>query len=349
MIIIFTIILVLQIFAGYICAKGIYCITKITWLSVLIVLLSITAPLAFGEIRNSLKCYWLTDLLCDVGYFYLGFTLYFSIFCILVFIVYKFNNAIDLRKILSFGLFTVLLVLLCGYINALNPRLKKIKIPYNRNLKICFVSDIHVGSINTMTILKKVTLLVERVNPDILILGGDIFDTRGLRNYGDKFVNIMSKITQKYKTYAVIGNHEIFTGAQECINLMKRTGIYMLLDNCITVDSINIIGRLDKMIYNRKSLSKIIPTDKKDVLIVDHSPDSIDESIENNVFLHLSGHTHGGQMFPLNFLTSYLYKPTAMLDKIKNTYFYISTGAGFWGPPYRIGNTPEVVLIELGK
>ncbi len=349
MITIFTFIAVLQVLAGYVCAKGIYFVTKITWLSVAIVLLSITAPLSFGAIRNSLKCYWLTDLICNIGYIYLGFILYFSIFCASAFIVYKFNSEIDLQKILAGGLIAVLLILLVGYINALNPRLKKIKIPYNHNLKICFVSDIHVGSINTMTTLEKVSTLIERANPDVVILGGDIIDMRGLRNYGDEFVIAMQKITSKYKTYAVIGNHEIYTGAQDCINLMKKAGINMLLDSCVAFDNLNIVGRLDETVYRRKSLHEIIPNGTENIVVVDHSPASIDESIKNKVFLHLSGHTHGGQIFPLNFLTSFLYKPTAVLNKDGSTYFYISTGAGFWGPPYRIGNIPEVVLIELEK
>ena len=349
MVTVFSIIAVLQVLAGYVCAKGIYCITKMTWLSVAVVLLSITAPLSFGVIRNSLKCYWLIDLICNIGYIYLGFILYFSIFCVFAFIIYKLNSGIDLQRVLSGGLIVVLLILLAGYINALNPRLKKIKIPYNHNLKICFVSDIHVGSINTITTLEKVSALIEQANPDVIILGGDIIDMRGLRNYCDEFVNIMQKITSKYRTYAVIGNHEIYTGAQDCINLMKKAGISMLLDSCVAFGNLNIIGRLDETVYRRKSLQEIMPAGLENTLVVDHSPGSIDESVKNKVFLHLSGHTHGGQIFPLNFLTSFLYKPTAVLDKDCDTYFYISTGAGFWGPPYRIGNVPEVVLIELGK
>lgn len=187
--------------------------------------------------------------------------------------------------------------------------MKKIKIPYNHNLKICFVSDIHVGSINTITTLEKISALIEQANPDVIIFGGDVIDMRGLRNYGDEFVSIMQKITSKYRTYAVIG----YTGAQDCKNLMKKAGIIsMFLDSCVAFGNFNIIGRLDETVYRRKSLQEIMPGGLENTLVVDHSPGSIDESIKNKVFLLLSGRTHGGQIFPLNFLTSFLYKPTAV-------------------------------------
>lgn len=349
MVIFFTLIAIIQVLSGYVCAKGIYCITKKTWLSVIIVFLSVAVFLSFGDFRNSLKCIWLIDFISDVSYFYLGFTLYFSICCIVTFIVHKFGIKMNLRKILSIELVGVALLLFAGYINAINPRLRKLSIPANINLKICFVSDIHIGSINTITILNKIYELIEHANPDIVILGGDTIDKRGYSDYSVDFINIMRRISSKYKTYAIIGNHELYTGPNDCINLLKKAGISVLLDRYIILDNIIIVGRLDSNVYYRKSLQELIPENAKNVIIVDHEPDSIDESVRNNVLLHLSGHTHAGQMFPINLVTNFIYKPTGILSKIKNTYFYITNGAGFWGPPYRIGNIPEVVLIKFGK
>ncbi|MBR1733998.1 MAG: metallophosphoesterase [Alphaproteobacteria bacterium] len=345
----FTIFAVLQVLAGYICAKGIFYITKINWLSVLIVLFSVTIPFSVFVMHKSIKCEWLLDLICYTGYLYLGFILYFSMFCILAFIVYQLKHDINLRNFLSIGLGSVIIILFFGYLNAINPQLKKLTIPSNSNLRMCFVSDIHVGSINTIHILNTVVKNIRKANPDIVILGGDIIDIKGISTYKDDFINIISPIVSQYKTYAVIGNHELYTGAQDCINLMRKAGITVLLDKSITFNDFTIIGRLDKTISNRKKLNEIIPADKKNLIVIDHSPDSIDESIRNQAFLHLSGHTHGGQMFPMNLVVRYMYKPTGTLDKINNTYYYITYGAGFWGPPYRIGNSPEVMLIELTK
>ncbi|MDR2410045.1 MAG: metallophosphoesterase, partial [Bacteroidales bacterium] len=155
--------------------------------------------------------------------------------------------------------------------------------------------------------------------------------------------------SSKYKTYTILGNHELYTGHQDCVNLLKKARISLLLDDYIILNSVVIAGRLDRNVYYRKSLREIIPADAKNLIVVDHEPDSIDESAENNALLHLSGHTHAGQMFPISLVTGFMYKPTGILGKIKNTYFYITNGAGFWGPPYRIGNIPEVALVKLGN
>ena len=348
----FTVFAFVQVLAGYICAKGIYFITKMNWLGAIVVLLSVSIPFSVFAMHNALKCKWLLDLICYTGYIYLGFILYFSLFCILTFIAYKINSDINLQKTLLFELIAVIVILIVGYINAINPRLRKITIPAASNLRICFVSDIHVGSINTKNILDKVCKYIKQANPDIVVLGGDTIDIKGITDYSDDFLKISKQITSEYKTYAVIGNHELYTGAQDCINLLKKSGISMLLDNCVDIGEYSIVGRLDKNILTRKNLQEIISennVNKKHMIVVDHAPDSIYESVQNGAFLHLSGHTHGGQMFPINFITNFIYEQTGKLGKINDTRFYITYGAGFWGPPYRVGSSPEVVLIELKK
>lgn len=345
----FTVFAFAQVLAGYVCAKGIYCITKMNWLGAIVMLLSVSVPFSVFVLHRSLKCAWLINLICYTGYIYLGFLLYFSIFCILAFIAYKLNSDINLQKTLLIGLIIIVLTLVAGYINAINPRLKKITIPADSNLRICFVSDIHIGSINTEKIFDNVLKHIEEANPDIVILGGDTIDIKGITDYSDNFIKNAKKITSKCKIYAVIGNHELYTGAQDCVNLLKKSGISLLLDDFANIGDYTLVGRLDKNILSRKKLQEIIPANKKHLIVVDHSPDSIYESAQNGAFLHLSGHTHGGQMFPINFITDFLYEPTGKLGKIGDTYFYITYGAGFWGPPYRVGNSPEVVLIDLKK
>ena len=350
MAILFKITLLFQVLFGYISAKGVQCITKKNWLGVVMVFLSIACPFAFTAKWSPLEYNSFIELICDFGNFYLGFVLYFSIFCVLVFIISKFKKNLNLPKVLSIGLIGVLIILAAGYFNAITPRLKKITINgSSENLKICFVSDMHLGCINTHRINKRVAKLIKKAEPDVVILGGDIVDLKSIENYGDDLVKILKNVTSKYKTYAVIGNHEFYAGANECIQLLRKSGVEMLLDNFVEFGNITIAGRLDRVVGDRLPLNKIIPPNTKNLIVVDHSPDFLSESIRNNAFLHLSGHTHGGQIFPINMLVYLMYGETGKLKKIENTFCYITYGAGFWGPPYRIGSSSEVVLIKLKK
>lgn len=137
---------------------------------------------------------------------------------------------------------------------------------------------------------------------------------------------------------------------------MREAKIKLLEDKSIDMKEYTIIGRLDSSITNRKSIDRIIKDEmpewenhKQDIVVVDHKPDGVTESIEKGVILHLSGHTHNGQLFPINFITQMLYGETGALKKIKSTYTYISNGIGFWGPPYRIPYAPEIVVIDISK
>lgn len=366
----FIILAIFQVMAAYFCARCVYRATRQKWLGIVVVLMSTLVPFSFGVLRNSLKCTCLINFLCNLSHFCLGFILYFFITCCCVFVIHKINSKFNFRKLMACGFGATLLILVGGFINAMNPQLRRIVIPSKLGLRLCFLSDVHVGSVGTTTILENISKTIELMHPDLIILGGDILDLRGIKEYREIFLDTMRSITSKYKTYAVIGNHEVYSGLKDSVELLREAGINVLLDSCSEVDigssdnadsevqKITIAGRLDATIATRKSLKDIIIASSnsssnsnsnnasRKIIVVDHSPESIDESIENGAFIHLSGHTHGGQMFPLNLLTDVLYKKTGVLHKDRNTYSYITFGSGFWGPPYRVGNTPEVVLIE---
>ncbi len=134
------------------------------------------------------------------------------------------------------------------------------------------------------------------------------------------------------------------------MNPIREAKIKLLEDKCIDMKEYKIIWRLDPSITNRKSIDRILKDEmsewenhKQDIVVVDHKPDGMTESIEKGVILHLSGHTHNGQLFPINFITQMLYGETSVLKNLK-THTYISNGIGFWGPPYRIPYTTEIVV-----
>ncbi len=347
----FVLIAVLQVLAGYFCAKVVQYVTKKAWLGVFAMFFTVVPAVSIYLKKSLVHCEWLTNGICYLGYVYLGFILYFPIYCVAALVFHRFYKKIRLKKLLSMGFVFVPIFLLCGYLNAVNPRLKIINIDGDSDLKICFVSDIHVGCINTERILNRVTDSINRANPDVVVFGGDVLDIEALKVYEKTFIDIMrNKITSKYDTYTVIGNHEVYAGLEDCIMILEKAGIKVLIDEVVEVKGFNIAGRLDQTIQSRKSLSQIISNSgQKNLIVVDHTPSAVEESANHHALLHLSGHTHAGQIFPMNFVVNYMFGPTGDLRKVNDTYAYITNGAGFWGPPYRIGNIPEVVLVEISK
>ena len=335
----FAIFSMMVLLAGYICAKGIFLIFKLTWLSVLAMLLTITVPLSIYI--------WMADIVRCFGHIYCGFLLYFSICCASILVAYKLKPKLKYRRFLKYSLPAVIALLVLGYINAIHPRLKEIRIPSDSTAKICFISDMHVGSISTPNMLNRIANLINEANPDIVILGGDTLDLNATKKYRNEFIQTFAQITKKFRTIAVIGNHEIYSGLRENVKLLQDAGIEVLLDRAISFEDFTIIGRLDRSIAQRNQISDLIITNGKKTIVVDHQPNDIPNIVKHNAFLYLAGHTHGGQVFPFNFVIDLMYSKTGALQKFKNSYVYISSGAGFWGPPFRIGSMPEVVLIRL--
>ncbi|MCR5225278.1 MAG: metallophosphoesterase [Alphaproteobacteria bacterium] len=345
---IFVFFAVLYVIAGYVSAKCIYIATKQMWLGVITVLMSTTFPFAMSLMHLGIPCNWFLNIWCYIGYISIGFFMYFSMYCLCVLAVWLFWEKLNLQKAFLFGIVGVVMLLCYGYFNATNPRLKVIEIPSDVEAKICFVADIHVGSIGTVNLLNRTTNLINSTDADFVIFGGDTLDLNALLEYKDEFLKCMAKIHKP--KLAVIGNHEIYAGIAESIDVMKQAGIRVLLDESQNIGNLTIVGRIDSTSPQRKPLSQIMPQNPKNVIVIDHAPKEINESVEQHAMLHLSGHTHDGQMFPMTFVTRFKYgTKTGVLRKLQNTYCYVTPGAGFWGSPYRIGNHPEVVLVLLRR
>ena len=347
MIYVFIFLAVMLVFAGYLCAKVIQHLTKKMWLGFVFMLCPVVSVLSLYFKNAFADSPLITDIFCNFGYIYLGFALYFTIYICLAFGFYYCCKKIQLKKLLGAGFIVVPVFLFLAYLNAINPQVEELNIEGDSDLTICFVSDIHIGCVNTKHILNRVVNKIEECHPDIVILGGDVLDIGSLKKYGEFFISTMKQITSKYKTYAVIGNHEIYAGANDCIKILRKAGVIMLLDNVAIEKEFTIAGRLDRIVGDRKPLSQIVAPGIKNLIVVDHSPFRVDEAVDHKALLYLAGHTHAGQMFPMNLVVKYMFGSTSVLKKIKDTYTYISCGAGFWGPPFRIGSIPEVMLVKI--
>lgn len=255
----------------------------------------------------------------------------------------------------------LVIVLAAGFINARIPNIKKLDLTIDKKvvgidqLKIAFASDIHLGTLigprRTNTIISKINSL----NADIILLGGDIVDEDLgpviRNNLGDS----LKKLNAPFGVYGITGNHEYIGGAEQAVKYLIDHGVNMIQDSIAIIDDkFCLVGREDRDKRNfssdkRKELKDVLSEVNHDlpIILLDHQPFELDEKEKAGVDLTLSGHTHHGQLWPLNYITKAIFEVSWGYKKKGNTHVYVSSGVGGWGPPIRIGNRPEIVLITL--
>ena len=254
---------------------------------------------------------------------------------------------------------------LWGFINAyssINVRNVEIKA---QNLPDAFdgfeilqITDIHSGT----TIKRKyVSRLVEKaktLTPDLIALTGDLVDGT-VSNLLD-YIDPLSDLDAPYGKYFVTGNHEYYSGVHQWVEQIKKMG-YKVLNNEHTLiekegEKILLAGVTDFESIALDPLNASDPLKAKEgapetsyKILLAHQPRSIFNASEAGFDLQLSGHTHGGQFFPWNFVIRLQQPFLKGTHRYKETDLYICTGAGYWGPPLRVGSSPQISLIRLLK
>jgi len=247
-----------------------------------------------------------------------------------------------------------------GFINSFNFAVRELVISTEKKIpsdgfKIAYASDLHLGHIVGK---RKLSFLVDKFNefsPDAVILGGDTID-EDIEPVRRKRLNRkLSEIKSRYGTFAVLGNHEYIGGVDEAREYLIANGIKLLEDSMVELPEGIIIAGRDDLMRNsyagakRKSISEIMikPQSDKFTILIDHQPKNLEDAEKHAIDLQLSGHTHHGQMFPFNFITSAIYELSTGFMKRGNTSYYVSSGFGTWGPPVKLFRRPEIVLIRI--
>ena len=324
-----------------------------------------------GEVLEHTRSSLVSEWIYRVGAFWLAFMLYFAltllVFDIIRILDYFFHFLPEMTPVLRFrfGLATVAfvsLIVLTGHINALNTRIREIsltipkKITENQTMKIVMASDIHLGALIGENREARLVRIINNQNPDLVLLCGDLVDgdiAPALRkNLGKHLQEIKSALG----VYAIPGNHEYIGGIQKTLPYLKSLNIKLLRDSILILpNGVQVVGRDDRdnrqmgEENRRRTLKELmVGVDKNyPVIVMNHQPFNLDEAVAEDVDLHLSGHTHHGQLWPLNHITKAVFELSWGFLKKGNTNFYVSSGFGSWGPPVRLGNTPEVVVFSL--
>lgn len=214
-----------------------------------------------------------------------------------------------------------------------------------KSFKVIQLSDLHIGAAHKSNFLHKTVKRVNELNPDFVVITGDLID--GVHPYRGNEFECISQINAP--VFFTLGNHEQFIEISSVNSLLQNKKMTFLRNESIVHEGIQIIGIDD---YTNKkefidSLSSInIHNDKFSILLY-HRPGVWKEAVKRDIDLMLSGHTHGGQIFPLNIIMGILDGPVRGLHRKNNTVLYVSNGTGWWGPPMRLGSRNEITIIEL--
>lgn len=220
----------------------------------------------------------------------------------------------------------------------------------NPPLKIVALSDLHLGSNIGREEFAGWVDLINKEQPDIVLLAGDVIDSDVRPLYQQHMADVFKQIKTKYGIYGVMGNHEYISGANKSIDFYEEAGIHLLRDASVLIEGrFYIVGRDDRSYYGRCPIWNLTDSlDKsKPIIVLDHQPYHLDEVVAHGVDLQLSGHTHRGQAWPISWITDALYELSHGYKQKGNTHFYVSSGIGLWGGKYRIGTQSEYVVIHL--
>jgi uncharacterized protein len=312
-----------------------------------------------------------TDILNIIGGFWMAFMLYaFFILLIsdIVAPVLRLTGILPHTNIQLYRKWSYIITLCFsaglitfGFINAIIPVVRKYDIEIDKpadgvkTFRIAAVSDIHLGSIIRKRSIKKLSLILKKINPDAVFLLGDIVDGEIGPVLRDDLLSYFTCPKCRDGLLAITGNHEYIGGAATTIPYIEKHGIRILKDEVVKLEGgIQIVGRLDRdgaRFYNKERLplSELMKQVdlSKPVILLDHQPIRLNEAAQSGVDLQLSGHTHNGQMWPLNHITGMIYELSYGYKKIGNSQFIVSSGFGLWGPRVRSGSRSEVLEINI--
>jgi len=350
--------------------------TFIDSVSFLILYIFLLSSFLIGKIIEAFSIGFISDILVKIGSVGAGFFLYALLFVIffdflrLINYIIPFYPAfitVDFKKtklivgIISFIIISVVMV--TGYFNTRNPKIKKLDISLNKkqngfeSLNVVAVSDIHLGTMVNESKTKRLIKNINKLEPDLILIGGDIIDDnlKVVKHYD--LLKHFKDLNPKYGIFSCLGNHEYISRAYKELEYFERYGIHMLKDTVIKVDDkFYIIGRDDIEGKNvsgkrRKSFDELT----KDVdfnlpvILLDHQPFNLEKTAEYAIDLQFSGHTHNGQLWPLNYITGLIFEEDWGYLKKKNTHFYISSGYGTSVVPIKVGSKSEIVNIKISN
>ena len=215
--------------------------------------------------------------------------------------------------------------------------------PQQSGFSVVQLSDVHLEKYKSTNAIKEIVAIVNSLHPDLVVITGDLIDGNVCED--GYFCSQLLKIHSTHGTIGITGNHEYFAGIDMFLQIARESKIKVLRNQMTVVDDwLQVIGVEDRE-AGRFGAQKadiealMAKTDpNKPVLVLNHRPTGFDEAVALGADMQLSGHTHAGQIPPLDFMVYFIYKYHAGLFQKDDAYIYTSAGTGYWGPPMRLSS-----------
>ncbi|MGD9483410.1 metallophosphoesterase [Streptomyces sp. TRM70308] len=240
----------------------------------------------------------------------------------------------------------------------IGPRLKRVTVPLAKlprsahGYRIAVVSDIHLGPILGRDHSQRIVDIINRAGVDAVAVVGDLVD--GSVDDLGTHAEPLARLSSRDGAYFVTGNHEYFSGHREWVEHVRELGLRPLENERVELPGFDLAGVNDVAGEDygdgpdyAAALGDRDPA-RASVLLA-HQPVLIHDSVAHGVDLQLSGHTHGGQLWPGNYLAGLANPTLAGLERYEDTQLYVTRGAGAWGPPVRVGAEPDITVVELAS
>jgi hypothetical protein len=231
--------------------------------------------------------------------------------------------------------------------------------PRLNGLSLVQLTDIHIGPTIGRAFIEEIVARTNALNPDIIAITGDLVD--GTVPQLRDAVAPIGDLRARYGVFFVTGNHEYFSGATPWIAELTRLGVRCLRNERVSIGdgaaSFDLAGvddhsgaRFGEQGHGEdldKALEGLDPS--REVVLLAHQPKSVFAASRFGIGLQISGHTHGGQIWPFSYLVRLQQPFVAGLHRHAGTQIYVSRGTGYWGPPMRLGAPAEITQLILSR
>ncbi|MEU6013249.1 metallophosphoesterase [Streptomyces sp. NPDC047515] len=238
------------------------------------------------------------------------------------------------------------------------PRVERVTVPLAKlprsahGFRIAVVSDIHLGPILGRAHTRRIVDTINRTQPDLVAVVGDLVDGT-VADLGPA-AEPLARLSARRGSYFVTGNHEYYSGAAQWVDQVRELGLHPLENARVEIDGFDLAGVNDIAGESEGQGpdfgAALGDRDRtRAAVLLAHQPVVIHEAVAHGVDLQLSGHTHGGQLWPGNLIAGLANPTVAGLDRFGDTQLYVSRGAGAWGPPVRVGAPSDITVVELAS
>ena len=253
---------------------------------------------------------------------------------------------------------TVLITAYSFYNGTSVPIVREVTIPTSKiteasqGVTITQLTDMHIGMLTSKKWLEKTVEIANGLNSDYIVITGDLID--GNRDSIQSFMPILKGLRALRGKYAIMGNHEIYSGLKDYHRFVKESGLTPLRNEGVTISNHLEIYGVDDLTVEKyletpidlKEILRDVDPDRYSVLLL-HQPERFSQAVDQGIDLQLSGHTHSGQIPPLEWIIPFYFRYSKGLYNRKNSHIYTSPGTGVWGPPMRFLSKNEITKFHI--